>query len=235
VAITDIIPTPASGGFGNEIAHGPQIDYAMVMLRNDGGTLWNDIGINGFAQDKFTFQSGPFRHALYPYAAGLAATEANIAAGWEPRDDFARLTDGTSNQLMIGEKHIPLDRLGKCDPATNTTSATGYPAGWVVVNSDDCSYLANNNWGTIAAARTFVLEWNINTAGSGTAMPIANAYDQPEYMGAIRHYGFGSYHPGACQFLLGDGSVRGIAVTTPVAPVLLPLSQVDSGKSVPLP
>jgi hypothetical protein len=49
-----------------------------------------------------------------------------------------------------------------------------------------------------------------------------------------RQAGFGSWHPGVCQFVLGDGSVRGLAVTTGL-PVLEAFSVVDDGESTALP
>lgn len=45
---------------------------------------------------------------------------------------------------------------------------------------------------------------------------------------------FGSWHPGVCQFALGDGSVRAISCTTPVN-VIFPLHVVNDGNVVTLP
>ena len=43
---------------------------------------------------------------------------------------------------------------------------------------------------------------------------------------------FGSYHPGICQFVLGDGSVRSIGVN--IAPEILRLLVVrNDGKPIP--
>jgi hypothetical protein len=57
--------------------------------------------------------------------------------------------------------------------------------------------------------------------------------------GSIQDAGFGSWHPGICQFLLGDGSVFPISVTTPAGThtnklTLLRLSCVDDGGVVQL-
>jgi hypothetical protein len=38
-----------------------------------------------------------------------------------------------------------------------------------------------------------------------------------------------------CQFLIGDGAVRSLSVTTPEATILKPLSFVDDGAVVNLP
>ncbi|MDR0335521.1 MAG: DUF1559 domain-containing protein [Planctomycetaceae bacterium] len=45
---------------------------------------------------------------------------------------------------------------------------------------------------------------------------------------------FGSAHSGICNFLIGDGSVRSVSVTTP-ATLMRDLSDVQDGKSVSLP
>jgi len=47
-------------------------------------------------------------------------------------------------------------------------------------------------------------------------------------------YGFGSWHPGVCQFALGDGSVRSLPVTTTLSIVLM-LSDVSDGGTAAVP
>jgi hypothetical protein len=44
--------------------------------------------------------------------------------------------------------------------------------------------------------------------------------------------GFGVPHPGICNFLIGDGSVRSISVTV-TDEVIVPLGDVSDGKVVP--
>ncbi|MDR1141979.1 MAG: DUF1559 domain-containing protein [Planctomycetaceae bacterium] len=52
--------------------------------------------------------------------------------------------------------------------------------------------------------------------------------------GPVYDYGFGSPHPGICNFALGDGSVRGIINTVSVD-ILVALTDVSDGKAVSLP
>jgi prepilin-type N-terminal cleavage/methylation domain-containing protein len=83
---------------------------------------------------------------------------------------FAKITDGLSNTLFIGEKHIPRSQFGA-------------PPDSSVYNGDHGSSFKQAGLGVPLAK---------GPAGSGQ---------------------FGSYHPDVCQFVMGDGSVRAIAVS----------------------
>jgi hypothetical protein len=84
---------------------------------------------------------------------------------------FKSITDGLSNTLFIGEKHIPNYRFG-------------YAPDNSVYNGDHGA--------------------SFKRAGLGAPL----ARDPTSTTG-----GFGSYHPGLCQFALGDGSVRALPVS----------------------
>ncbi|GHT18470.1 hypothetical protein FACS1894189_6410 [Planctomycetales bacterium] len=241
------IPTnenPAGNLNDDEVADaaGPQGDFAFIVSSSTGGTAgsgsaglldWWHIGnIKG--------QKGPFRQAVYklPTTAGGQLTT-------EPRDDFGRVTDGLSNQFFIGEKHILFGRLGKCPNAADY-SATA------LRDSGDCSYLrgngAANNSGlrTVSAARTLASYEGFSapgiTQGVVAEYPICRPDDYASdtvpahsaYHFQYRALGFGSWHPGICNFLLGDGTVHSVAITTGT-PVLKALSWVDDGAAISLP
>ena len=212
---------------------GPQNDFAFVVGTTsiaDGGA---DVAWWGWGQDTGVTPHirTPFRRASSSagdYLDGTLAADPGMgtpvgdairSGSFICKTTFATCADGLSNQIMIGEKHIPLGRLGKCE-------GSGFNAG-------DCSYLLCVNWAALSPMRIF---------RSGIRlMPIARPSDYSESdpaaatSGALDVLGFGSYHPGVCMFLIGDGSVHSISVTTPVEDVLVPLSFVNDGRSVAIP
>jgi hypothetical protein len=227
--ITEGTTTNEPGGF-----LGPQSDYAMVFATTAWGEGDTTFGawFNGPTYSlprNIERQVGPFRTSI---------RETN---SWSVRETMAWWQDGTSNQFMMGEKHIPLSFLGKCSETTADTS-TG-----------DCSYLGGSGWNFIPAGRPLVVQYTASTntwaphsrtllynggmlcrprdfddlaafqAVAGTYTPVA-----------LREIHFGSYHPGICQFVLGDGSVRPIPITTPYKTLAL-FSVVNDGETVTLP
>lgn len=223
-----------AGANAAEVTAGPVGDYAYMLLSPPQGSSGrNFYGLN-IADTPREYQRGPFRNAIVP-----AGATGNVAAlrNWECADTFAWMSDGTSNQLCVGEKHIPLSRMDKCKGGVD--GASPFVNSWRY-NNHDCSYLVSGLHRTPSSART-VVHW-IGSGGSFdidtyTEKPLATHND--EFANNIgitgAGNGFGSYHPGICNFLVGDGSVRAISVTTPVFPILRALADVGDGLSVSLP
>jgi prepilin-type N-terminal cleavage/methylation domain-containing protein len=112
--------------------------------------------------------------------------------GWDPPLAFKDVTDGLSHTFLLGEKHIPLDQLG-------LQGLNRSPGFW---------YGDTSIWSTDGAHH------QIRAGGPqplGLAAPEDPARDAyPGTKGQVRV--FGSYHPGACQFTMSDGSVHQVNI-----------------------
>jgi hypothetical protein len=140
---------------------------------------------------------------------------------------MAWLQDGTSNQILIGEKHIPSDRLNRCNDEGVQDRST----------FSDCGYQSVSQNRGIPAGRSFCNYFNSTESSINSPYPLARPQDfiNGTTTSNPYGYGFGSWHPGMCLFVLGDGSVRAISVTIPVNPILFRLSVVDDGQIVEIP
>ncbi|MDO5553853.1 MAG: DUF1559 domain-containing protein [Planctomycetia bacterium] len=221
----------ATYGIGESYQPGPQGDYAMVCAMTDPDAFaWY------FPNVKPHLHRGPFRMSIVDAAEYNSVSKFTFS----PRDTFAWIQDGLTNQFFIGEKHIPIGRVGQC---TETAPSTGdLEAG---IGDGSILTFGGGAWAT-GGARSLVyyeaaaVAVPAGTAGVlklGLAMPrdlsIAPEPRNP-FNSPMRGYGFGSWHPGCCNFLMGDGSVRSVSVTTP-PDILASLSLVNDGETVELP
>jgi prepilin-type N-terminal cleavage/methylation domain-containing protein len=200
---------------------GPRGDYAFVLSfmrpkaneTGDGGDL---ATVQHYYKTWLPMRSveshfGPFR---------CAVLMENSANNWTPRDTFARMTDGTSNQIIVGEKHIHPDLFNVCD--VNVTDQHA--------RRSDCSFLTGGDPWLPAVAR-IVRRWEMDTTTrTNLGISLPNNTSNMTYDNAM----FGSWHPGVCHFLFGDGTVHPLPVTLPEIS-LSRLGTVDDGEQVTLP
>ncbi len=198
---------------------GPLGDYALptVMNKTTGqspmaGPVWYD---NYKCNDSNAINNffGPFRPARLP------PTTSNLT-GVILRDNIGYWADGTSNQLVMGEKHIPENRVGVCRHAGPSTSD------WV--DRGDCSMLTANDWSQCSVMRLMHVDYRL-ARGPSEYIEDANTSSP------LHGYSFGSSHPGVCNFLIGDSSVRAVSNTVPMDTILCPLTNISDGASVTLP
>ena len=238
----------SEGPVGSEwtrIQMGPFMDYVFVVsmgydaatdfstrdarpLAPAGATWWvglwrewhkslDEPGEAGQSAMQVALYKGPFRSGV----STVGALAYNELATWNPRDTFSRMADGTSNQLIMGEKYTPQKEVGKCQ-ADQTTPIPdrAYDCGAILTGGHDYEH---------NAAR-------ITSTEHG---PISFMKDHGNPDGARQwpwaFYGqFGSAHPGSTNFLLGDGSVRGVSVQTRPG-IIAALGDCADGTSVSLP
>jgi hypothetical protein len=221
---------------GTGYAAGPQTDYAFVHYMFDidhplpaGQSTQSSLGPNwaywtATILDRVNYQNEtlgiPARMARSPFKMALfQAEEREIgwwefgdgAETWQPPNDFAAWTDGTTNQIIFGEKYIHPAYLGKHNESDKALSADG--TGFTQIYYFDGAHLFIHNYphGVIVKSKD-------------------DAFDK-EYR---NHYSAGSYHPGITNFLVGDGTVHGFANDTTDI-VLLILADTADGGAVTIP
>jgi prepilin-type N-terminal cleavage/methylation domain-containing protein/prepilin-type processing-associated H-X9-DG protein len=105
------------------------------------------------------------------------------------RTNFASISDGTSNTLLVGEKHMRPDRFG--------------------LSLEDRAYYSGQSFITAqrsAGCTAINPKTGLCIAGIRPIAPF------PTYAGPFWATIFGSYHSGVCQFVFCDGSVHAISV-----------------------
>ena len=173
---------------------GPLGDYAVVMWYADNGNLsydgfdtssrdgwWNIHGMN--IDNRI---ASAIRTAVRDdSAADPSITDAaRRMKNWRPRDTFSRLVDGTSNVIMVGEKHATQSEMGQ--------NCCGDK------RADGNIYWWDGSWREYTVARQVRVD--IPLAPTGQFVP-ANDW-------SARSIAFGSWHPVAIQFVMGDGAVH---------------------------
>ncbi len=173
-------------------ARGPLSDYAAVALRRD-------VTDNTNSEGGWWDHHNPCDNAHVDRLKGalrVGKVDCGIPDGdaryktWKVRDNFGYVTDGLSNTLFIGEKHLRNGEQTKCCGAAET----------------DGSYLVQDGgWREYNVARNI---GRLMTFGRGPSDLLTQA---SEDSAARRGVGFGSWHTGTIQFLKGDGAVVDIS------------------------
>jgi len=130
-------------------------------------------------------------------AIRLATIDCSVPAtpvftNWKPRDTFARMTDGTANTILVGEKHIRNGEIGKYGSS---------------MDDQDGVYLFTSASG----GRNYNVARNLS-------YPLANGPNDKRFSrgqstakGPAVDFGFGSWHSGGVIiFGKGDGTVTTI-------------------------
>jgi len=176
-----------TNGNGNGVqgSPGPACDYSAIVSTNNVGGWWSHIN-NNAQQDQ---------HGMFVVTRSVPT--APFPWPWVSQCTltFAGVTDGLSNTLCIGEKCLRVGELNVC-------CASG---GNGVNNPVDGSvFFDTGNWGEYDLGRCIQLP-----LCNGSSTNVA-----PNNGAANGSFGFGSWHPGICQFMIGDGSVKSLSNST---------------------
>ncbi len=191
----------------NFSANGPNMSARLVQHYGAGcysnGVLWNGCQLgNGIARD-----TGINNWINFAYNGPF-----------DNGPTIAEVKDGTSNTFLIGEKHVILGKEGQCgDP--NSPEPAKYQM--------DCgAYNAYQRHGAGATHRR---------GANGQCLIARHPAEIGHPLAPNFHwsgmYAFGSRHPGVCQFVFCDGSVKAISVTT-AQTTLNALSTISGGEVV---
>jgi hypothetical protein len=219
---------PNSGG--NESLAGPKGDYAVVIAKNP-EDYWFRYGRYCFdtetGQERWKNYTGPFRLPALTFrnsATGAGDGDGNNIINWEHNRSFANWSDGTSNIVAIGEKHIPAHAVGGIGRENGRWNDEMWDGSYV--------YIEGANEQSMGPGRLIHPQTNkvpvIARSPNDTVQPDQNP---GAHWGK---YGFGSCHPGIVQFLIGDGGVRAFPISIDQQ-LLYNLANVEDGQVVSMP
>jgi hypothetical protein len=146
------------------------------------------------------------------------ATRCRNIAAWTPRDAMEYWADGTSNQLLLAEKHIPSWAL-----TLEEAPAAKWNGGYQHTASGGGAY---NTARPVSANKPNMIAFGPNDETTSSS---ATGPDSVEGQCAL-----GSSHAGVFNVLIGDGSVRALTKTIPV-PTMVALTRTSDGTPVTLP
>jgi len=213
----------------NGTHRGPLGDYSVVALLREWNNASNEEGWwnywNPCDGGHVTNQKATIRAAL----TSCTGTQDERSRIWRPRDTLTRISDGTSKVFIVGEKHLRNGELGRCCDG----------------NASDGSYLySDGSWREFQVARSVRYRLangpqdngvNLGPGGyeadgvaAGTHVPPGGA----DIGSSARAFGFGSWHPGVCNFVRADGSVASVSTGISQS-VRRFLGQPDDGNPLP--
>jgi ATP-binding cassette, subfamily B, bacterial len=161
--------------------------YGVVQEVLTGLRVVKAFGQEDREQERFVGRSDEAAHARVrmTFAEGAFGPN-NTVASWRSLTAFKDVTDGLSNTLLIGEKHVQNTMFGQQAAGDNS-----------IYNGDDIHTI-------------------VRVAGRQTPGPIDRPFAGSPTDSYRPDERFGSYHVGGCQFVLCDGSVRMISTTVDI-------------------
>ncbi|MGL4595036.1 MAG: DUF1559 domain-containing protein [Thermoguttaceae bacterium] len=218
-------------------------DYAVIVAADrtpvNTGVFrkdWNTPAPVGGGNIRWTAHTTNTEHGNRPCTPirGAMLMTAGDENTWSSRDTFSRMIDGTSNQFLIGEKHIPVGLIGQCRSATGDV--------WVMTGETtsrvwDCG-IQSGRGGTPNGSGFSAVRYPHNETDFIARSPndgtVGGTLWRQNHVATGPSAAFGSYHVGTCIFLLGDGSVYPVSPVTSVT-VLRAYTDVADGSSLSLP
>ncbi len=227
-------PDPAGGRY----ITGPRSDYVAVVAKETESYEFRYTWLSPqYISEPIVFSS-PFRLPSLEFANGVtggSVDDWDDITRWTLKDDMALWSDGTSNQVIFGEKYIPAHAVdsdahyqhvrwdGPYFSCTEQMDGLYHQVGGMIHNTADRQPIFGRSPYAFAEYAT---SRGDTDAGWGRG-PGGNN----DYWG---RFTYGSNHPGISQFTLGDGSVRSFPVSLDYQ-MLYRWASVNDGQGVALP
>ncbi len=224
-----------------DAAGGPLSDYCTIIRYRDANGNGFPTGsttniITTFYQQVDDNQRGPFTYNTPARVAATPYGDSYFAAWFSQKDmpSMARWSDGTSNQFIFSEKHIPTNKIKE----NELTTEQNWDGSWLFTDSTNPNQVARilncdiDSNGAAAATANAVRPAGRNSQGNETFNEnLTSEYNTTPFGNNWR---LGSYHPVVLHFGLGDGSVRTVSLTTDSL-VLASFADCNDGYNVRLP
>ncbi len=193
---------------GNFNRPGGRSDYAISGGTNTGSNLGGAI-IAAVVRSAALANGQPYTGSITNGAFFLSPAGTR-ATSFASQTSLPSISDGSSNTLLVGEKHVRPDQL-----QNGTGEDRSVFSGGSVNAFRRLTGLQSNQ--TPPPQRWLIADKNDITGTAPTS--------------------FGSWHPGVCQFVFCDGSVKAISVSVDMGsttlPILTALGLRDDGQPIP--
>jgi type II secretory pathway pseudopilin PulG len=174
-------------------SYGPTSAYIVPIIFGTAANraTWYNAYFEAGLDDAF----GPLRSAKVTMFSGSSTTAGDhrYVESWTVRDELvARWSDGTSNQIVVTEKHVPA-----WAKTPNNDQGRSWNGSYLMCWSD---YRAGGGFARLVTDQANLIAPSTSSIASNTQLPVD---------GTSASF-IGSFHPSVVNTLLGDGSVRGI-------------------------
>jgi prepilin-type N-terminal cleavage/methylation domain-containing protein/prepilin-type processing-associated H-X9-DG protein len=196
-------PQPVNPVFADYASYGWNRGNCDVRSPAQPGDIYKTGQAYGFTPSDGVFISRMDAGMDYATGQALAARHAADPTWWQPDDtyriNFASITDGLSNTIAAGEMHNILQGY-------TTTTVNSVSIGTTAVESGGPIAWGSSGGDYYAEGRTTV---PMNTlVGPYYSRSIVDAPGLHNILYQSPVYSFRSTHPGGCNFLFCDGSVK---------------------------